>query len=80
MPFSHRKPGKNGYSKNISCRHGDSLNLLKVSDKHKVFHSLRHTFITRLTQMNVHPVMLMALVGLYEQAKVDFSSPHVVNY
>lgn len=80
MLFPHLKPGKNGYSKNMSRRFGDYLDLLKVPDKRKVFHSLRHTFITRLTEMNVHPVMLMALVGHYEQAKVDFSSPHVVNY
>lgn len=33
-----------------------------------------------MTELNVHPVMLMMLVGYYDQSKVDFSSPHFVNY
>ena len=45
-----------------------------------MFHSFRHTFIGRVTELNVHPAMLMALVGHYDQAKVDFSSPHFANY
>jgi hypothetical protein len=33
-----------------------------------------------MSARNVHPAMLMALVGHYDQAKVDFSSPHFTNY
>ncbi|WP_244123265.1 hypothetical protein [Burkholderia gladioli] len=33
-----------------------------------------------MTELNVHPAMLMTLVGHYDQAKVDFSSPHFANY
>lgn len=80
MLFPHLKPGKNGYSKNMSRRFGGYLDSLKISDSRKVFHSFRHTFITRMTEMNVHPVLVMSMVGHYEQAKVDLSAPHVVNY
>lgn len=34
----------------------------------------------RVAQRLVHPAMLMALAGHYDQAKVDFGSPHFVNY
>ncbi|PIM55044.1 hypothetical protein CS062_00470 [Roseateles chitinivorans] len=34
-------------------------------------------FISRLGEFDVHPVMLMAVVGHYDQAAIDLSSPHV---
>lgn len=74
------KPGANGYGKNITRRFADYLDERKITDDRKVFHSFRHTFIGRMTELNVHPAMLMALVGHYDQAKVDFSSPHFANY
>lgn len=52
----------------------------EITDDRKVFHSFRHTFINRMTELHIHPAMLMALVGHYDQAKVDFSSPHFANY
>lgn len=61
-------------------RFADYLDERKITDDRKVFHSFRHTFIVRMTELNVHPAMLMALVGHYDQAKVDFSSPHFANY
>ena len=80
MLFPHLTAGKNGYSKNMSRRFGAYLDSLKISDSRKVFHSFRHTFITRMTELNVHPVLVMSMVGHYAQAKVDLSAPHVVNY
>lgn len=78
--FPELKPGANGYGKNVTRRFADYLDERKITDDRKVFHSFRHTFIGRMTELNVHPAMLMALVGHYDQAKVDFSSPHFANY
>ncbi|AEA61953.1 putative phage-related integrase [Burkholderia gladioli BSR3] len=78
--FPELKPGANGYGKNVTRRFADYLDERKIVDDRKVFHSFRHTFIGRMTELNVHPAMLMALVGHYDQAKVDFSSPHFANY
>jgi integrase len=78
--FPELKPGANGYGKNVTRRFADYLDERKISDDRKVFHSFRHTFISRMTELNVHPTMLMALVGHYDQAKVDFSSSHFANY
>ena len=33
-----------------------------------------------MTELHIHAAMLMALVGHYHQAKVDFSSLHFANY
>jgi len=78
--FPELKPGKNGYGKNVTRRFADYLDECAITDDRKVFHSFRHTFIARMSARNVHPAMLMALVGHYDQAKVDFSSPHFTNY
>ncbi|OXC75657.1 site-specific integrase [Caballeronia sordidicola] len=78
--FPELKSGKNGYGKNVTRRFADYLDERLISDDRKVFHSFRHTFIARMSARNVHPAMLMALVGHYDQAKVDFSSPHFTNY
>jgi integrase len=78
--FPELKPGKNGHGKNVTRRFGDYLGEIGIKDDRKVFHSFRHTFIARMSARNVHPAMLMALVGHYDQAKVDFSSPHFTNY
>ncbi|WP_249212165.1 site-specific integrase [Burkholderia cenocepacia] len=78
--FPHLKDGKNGFSKNMSRRFGEYLDKLEIKDDRKVFHSFRTTFINSMTNLHVHPAILMAIVGHYEQAKVDFSSPHFANY
>ncbi|CAJ0737212.1 hypothetical protein R77592_04252 [Ralstonia mannitolilytica] len=72
--------GKNGFGKNISRRFGDYLDILKITDDRKTFHSLRSNFINEMTNLNIHPAIIMGLVGHYEQAKLDLSSPHFVNY
>ncbi len=64
----------------MTRRFADYLDERKITDDRKVFHSFRHTFIGRVTELNIHPAMLMAIVGHYDQAKVDFSSPHFANY
>lgn len=80
MLFPHLVETKNGYSKNTSRKFGLWLDKIGIKDDRKVFHSFRHTFINRLTNMGVHPALIMSIVGHYEQSKVDFSSPHFTNY
>lgn len=78
--FPHLVDGKNGFSKNCSRRFGQYLDLLEITDKRKVFHSFRSNVINQLTNRGIHPAIIMGLVGHYEQAKIDFSSPHFNNY
>ena len=78
--FPHLKPGKNGFSKNCSRRFGLYLDKLFIKDTRKVFHSLRVTFINRITNEGVHPAIIMGLVGHYDQKAIDFSSSHYENY
>jgi integrase len=78
--FPHLKPGANGYSKNCSRRFGEFLDLAGITDKRKVFHSFRATFINSMTNIGTHPAVLMGIVGHYEQSKLDFSSPHFQTY
>ena len=80
MLFPHLKGSKNGYSKNCSRRFGQWLDQVGITHAQKVFHSFRATFITRMSELNTHPAMLMALVGHHEQSRVDLSSPHFQNY
>lgn len=80
MLFPHLVETKNGYSKNTSRKFGLWLDKIEIKDDRKVFHSFRHTFINRLTNMGVHPALIMSIVGHYEQSKVDFSSPHFTTY
>jgi integrase len=76
--FPHLTGGINGRGKNMGRRFGQWLDQPEVDivSPQKVFHSFRHTFINRMTELNVNPFFLMALVGHYEQDKVDFSSSH----
>ena len=78
--FPHLKPSINGYSKNTSRRFGQYLELLKLKTDEKVFHSFRSTFINRMTYMNIHPAIIMGIVGHYEQSKIDFSGSHFQVY
>lgn len=78
--FPHLKPSKNGYSKNCSRRFGQYLDKLKIKDERKVFHSLRVTFINRITNEGVHPAIIMGIVGHYDQKAIDFSSAHMETY
>jgi len=63
--FPHLVDGKNGYRKNM-CRifgvHLDSPEV-DIKDPLKVFHSFRHTAITKLTSENVNDGLKKALVG-----------------
>ena len=78
--FPELKPGKNGFSKNCSRRFGQYLEKIGIKNDRKVFHSFRSTFINRMTYANIHPAILMAIVGHYSQQKLDFSSPHFKTY
>ncbi|MBN3823672.1 integrase [Burkholderia sp. Ac-20384] len=78
--FPHLTKGKNGYSRNTSRRFGQYLDTRGITDERKVFHSFRSNFINAVTNENVHPAIIMGLVGHYEQGKIDFSSPHFKHY
>jgi integrase len=78
--FPKIKPTINGYSKNSSRRFGQYLELIGMKSDRKVFHSFRSTFINRMTYSNIHPAILMGIVGHYEQSKIDFSGAHFTNY
>ena len=74
-------PSKNGYAKNVSRRFNETyLPSLRITNPLRRLYSFRATFITRMSELNVNPAMLMALVGHYEQTAVDLSSPHFKNY
>jgi integrase len=79
--FPMLKPSKNGYAKNVSRRFNESyLPSLRIDDPTHRLYSFRSNFITRLSELNVNPAMVMALVGHFEQTAVDLSSPHFKNY
>lgn len=81
MLFPELRPTKNGYVKNVSRRFNEQhLRELRIDRPTKRLVSFRHTFITRMSESNVHPAMLMAIVGHYEQDAVDLSSSHFKNY
>lgn len=78
--FPHLKDSINGFSKNCSRRFGLYLEKIGIKDGRKVFHSFRSTFINRMTYLNTHPAILMAVVGHFEQGNLDLSSPHFSVY
>lgn len=78
--FPKLTAGKNGFSKNCSRRFGQYLDLVGITEKTKVFHSFRSSFINRLSETHVHPAVLMGIVGHFEQSKVDFSATHFQTY
>jgi len=78
--FPHLPPSANGHGKNVTRRFGQLLDQRGITSPRKVFHSFRHTFINRMSELNAHPAMLMALVGHYEQSAVDLSAPHFQHY
>lgn len=79
--FPDLPPSKNGYAKNVSRRFNElHLPAIGLRDPTKRLYSFRKTFINRMSELNVNPAMLMAIVGHYEQTAVDLSSPHFKNY
>lgn len=65
MVFPHLLDGPNGYKKNLSRGFGILLDQpeINIVDKLKVFHSFRHTVITKLTAAGVNEGLKRALVG-----------------
>ncbi len=63
--FPHLQKGKNGYKKNMCRTFGDYLDLPEVNivDPLKVFHSFRHTVVTKLTGAGVNEGLKRAMVG-----------------
>jgi len=63
--FPHLQDGKNGYKKNMCRMFGEYLDLPEVNvvDPLKVFHSFRHTVVTKLTGVGVNEGLKRAMVG-----------------
>ena len=63
--FPHLQDGKNGYKKNMCRMFGEYLDLPEVNvvDPLKVFHSFRHTVVTKLTGAGVNEGLKRAMVG-----------------
>jgi integrase len=63
--FPHLQDGKNGYKKNMCRMFGEYLDLPEVNIVHplKVFHSFRHTVVTKLTGAGVNEGLKRAMVG-----------------
>lgn len=63
--FPHLVPGKNGFKKNMCRMFGVYLDLPEVNivDPLKVFHSFRHTVITKLTDKGVSDGLKKSMVG-----------------
>ncbi|MES2283399.1 MAG: site-specific integrase [Pseudomonadota bacterium] len=63
--FPHLQDGKNGYKKNMCRMFGEYLDLPEVNivDPLKVFHSFRHTVVTKLTGKGVNEGLKRAMVG-----------------
>jgi integrase len=63
--FPHLQDGKNGYKKNMCRMFGEYLDLAEVNivDPLKVFHSFRHTVVTKLTGAGVNEGLKRAMVG-----------------
>ena len=63
--FPHLQDGKNGYKKNMCRMFGEYLDLPEVNivDPLKVFHSFRHTVVTKLTGEGVNEGLKRAMVG-----------------
>jgi integrase len=69
--------GEKGFSKNTSRRFGELLDKVGITDRLKVFHSLRHTFITRLHEASAPATHVMRLAGHTPSA---FAGVHMTNY
>jgi integrase len=65
MVFPHLVDGANGYKKNLSRAFGILLDQpeIDIVDELKVFHSFRHTVITKLTAAGLNEGLKRALVG-----------------
>lgn len=63
--FPHLQDGKNGYKQNMCRMFGEYLDLPEVNivDPLKVFHSFRHTVVTKLTGVGVNEGLKRAMVG-----------------
>jgi len=70
--------GKNGYHKAMSARWALYLDSLGITAEDKVFHSLRHTFISNLTDTGCNTVLLMRLVGHIDErfGSIPVSTTH----
>lgn len=80
--FPELKDGRNGHVKEAPRRFNEwyLLGCLRITAPLKRLYSFRSTFITRITEIGVHPALLMAIVGHHDRAQVDLSLPHFKNY
>ena len=79
--FPGLKDGDNGFIKNVSRRFNqEHLDKIGLTNPRKRLYSFRTTFISKLATKKWHPVLIMAVVGHYEQEGLDLSLPHFNNY
>ena len=68
--FPHLKVNDNGRGKNTGRRFSDYLrDDLEITSSRKVFHSFRHTAITRFHTLNANPAHVLQIVGHSDEAK-----------
>lgn len=61
--FPYLTDGNNGYGKNAARQFANWLDKLKITDRHKVFHSTRSTLITRLHTADANAAHAMQITG-----------------
>lgn len=61
--FPYLTDGHNGKGKNVGRQFSNWLSDVGISDSRKVFHSFRHTVITRLHSMSANAAHVMQIVG-----------------
>lgn len=67
--FPYLNDGANGRGKNAGRQFAKLLDKRQIKDERKVFHSFRHTLITRLHATGANPAHVMQIAGHADEAK-----------
>ena len=67
--FPHLVETANGKGKNAGRHFSNWLEALGITDSRKVFHSFRHTLITRLHALHANPAHVMQIAGHAQEAQ-----------
>lgn len=67
--FPHLTDGANGRGKNVGRQFAKLLDKRGIQDDRKVFHSFRHTVITRLHTTGANPAHVMQIAGHSSESK-----------
>ena len=69
--------GKNGFKKNMCRKFGVYLDEIGISDPSKVFHSFRHTVVTKLTSAGVNEGTKRVVVGHDVNTKITSHDDYI---